>query len=151
MCFLKDEKLKNYRWLIEIYKILYQHMNASFSEIWIFDEKLNISIAIVIEISFNAKHILCLWHIEKNVIDNCKKYFIIAVENNEIWKKFMNNKNKKITDDFRELLYINEKYEFDLIWQNLQNKYNNIKENICIYLINEILSKRQKWNKTWTD
>ena len=48
-------------------------------------------------------------------------------------------------------MYVIKKNDFDLWWQKLQNKYDFINDAICIYLINEIISKKRQWCKIWID
>ena len=137
MCFIKNEKHENYCWFLKIIKKLYQKVDISFSFVWLFDDKSNIVIVFAIEISSNAKHTLCVWYIEKNVINNCKKYF----KNIVLWNKFMSNKKLNIENDFQRSLFVIIKIEFDTIWENLQMNCN---------VINEIIYKK-KWFKVWTN
>ncbi len=51
---------------------------------WLSDGEPNIPKAIAKEISPTAVHLLCVWHIEKNVFDNLRKHFESAKE----WDKF---------------------------------------------------------------
>ena len=48
-------------------------------------------------------------------------------------------------------MWANNEADFDKFWQALQNKYNPIDEDICLYLEEELLPKKRKWCKVWTD
>ena len=147
MCFMKNEKHENYCWLLTIIKKLYQKIDISFLFVWFFNDKSNIVIVFTIEISSNAKHALYVWYIEKNVTNNCKKHFKIIV----LWNQFMSNKKLNIENDFQRLLHVIIEIEFDTIWKNLQTNCNAINEKIVAYLINEVISKKKKWLKIWTN
>ena len=73
--FLKDEKLSSYQWLIGTVKLLYQHLDIPLPIVWLSDGEANIPPAIASEITPTADHALCVWHLLKNVLDNCKKHF----------------------------------------------------------------------------
>lgn len=40
---------------------------------------------VISRVLHNATHLLCRWHISKNVLVNCKKLFMM----NKIWERFM--------------------------------------------------------------
>ena len=149
--FFKDEKLKNYKWFFAIIKNLYKHLNISLSIVWLSNDEFNIFAAIAKEISSIVKHTLCVWHLKQNIAINCKKYF----STNEIWFVFFDEYNKKIKiknmKDIHRLLYVDNQQNFDSIWQELQDTYNSVNENICLYLKNNFLSKKKKWCKIWTN
>ena len=81
------------------------------------------------------------------MIINCKKHF----STNEIWYEFFDNKKNEIVEIFQRLLYFITETNFDFRWQTFQNKYNLINENICVYLSNEIILKKEQWCKIWTN
>ena len=58
---------------------------------------------------------------------------------------------KHVFEKFQRLIHVTKKIDFDFFWQKLQNKYDFIDEKICIYLINEIISKKRQWCKVWID
>ena len=147
--FFKDEKLNDYKWFFAIIKNLYKHLDISFSIVWLSNDELNISTAIAEEISSIVKHALCVWHLKQNIAVNCKKYF----STNEIWFVFFGEYNKKIkiknTRNIHRLLYVDNQQNFDSIWQEFQDTYNFVNENICFYLKNNLLTKKKKWCKIW--
>ena len=138
MCFLKNEIVKNYETLFRIIKKLFKYMNIFLSIVWFIDDNLQISKSLYAIIS-NARHALCVWHIENNVINNCKKFFT-----NKIWLVFFNKKNDEnnINEEFQRLLYVINEIDLNLWWQKFQNKYNFLHENICVYLVTKIMFKK---------
>ena len=149
--FLKGEKFQDYKWLFATIKSLYKHVDIPLLIVWLSDGELNTSAAIAEEISPTAKHALCVWHLEQNILDNCKKYFPA----NETWFEFFGGFDKEIkkktTGELHRLLYVDNQSDFDLIWQELQDKYNSLDERICLYLEDNLLPKKKKWCKIWTD
>jgi hypothetical protein len=74
---------------------------------------------------------LCLWHVNVNVIKNCKSYF-----DHDIWISFYN--------DWQKIVYVETETLYEEIWIALQAKYDNEDHWLIIeYLIWEILDK---WN-----
>ena len=83
--FLKDENLKNYQWLIKTIKRFYKKIfNISLSDVWLSDNDERISSAINSRISSNIVHLLCMWHINNNVLKKCRKFF----HSKEAWNVF---------------------------------------------------------------
>ena len=150
MCFMKKKTAKNYERLFDFINELYQHVDISLSVVWLIDDDAQIAIDFKAVI-FDASHVLCIWHIEQNVTINCKKHF----STNEIWCEFFDSKQDEKKDhtieDFQDLIHVFNENEFDRRWQALQNKYNLINDEICIYLINEIIFKKKQWSKIWTN
>ena len=147
MCLMKEKKLKNYQWFIRTIKELYEHHDISLFDVWLSNDESNISLTIRIEISSNAIHILCVWHMNNNVHNNCKKHFAIAKK----WIIFYDDKKKNTKEDWHKIFDAKIENELNLQWQLLQNKYNLIESIICEYLNNEIMSKKRKWSRVWID
>ena len=150
MALLKGEKLEDYQWLIQCYKDLYKHLDIPLPGVWLSDGEPNIPSAIASEISPNAKHILCVWHIENNILSKCKKYF----RTKEAWIEFFGERIKgkpRKLGDIHSVLYAPTEQELDLQWQLLQDKYNDKDPAICEYLDNEVMPKRRKWCRAWTN
>lgn len=156
LCFLKGEDLEDYEWLIQSIKELYQELDIPLPLVWLSDGEANISKAIASRISSNAVHLLCIWHIERNIVDNCRKH----LRETEAWNTFF--QKAKTADeaagtpatplgDWRKVQYAKTEDDFDLAWYNLQQKYDLIDPRICEYLEEYIISKKRKWHPVWTD
>ena len=105
MCFLKEENLEDYEWLIQAIKELYQHLDIPLPNVWLSDGEVNIPKTIVIKISSTVVHLLCVWHIDYNIMTNVRKHFAI----NEEWDRWF-----KSTRNWHKLLYAKTETEFDL-------------------------------------
>ena len=110
MCFLKNEIVKNYETLFRIIKKFFKHIKIFLSIVWFIDDNSQIFKNLYIVIS-NARHVLYVWHIENNVINNCKKFFT-----NKIWLVFFNKKNDEnnINEKFQRLLYVINEIDLNL-------------------------------------
>ncbi len=154
MCFLKSENQEDYEWLIATYKELYKELDIPLPGVWLSDDEANIPKAINKEISPTAIHLLCVWHIEKNVVDNLRKHFGPIEE----WDRFYKgphtirlpngDEEDRLTSDWYKLLYAITKDEFNLQWQHMQDKYDFL---IVDYLSEYIVPKKKKWSRIWTD
>jgi MULE transposase domain len=79
--FLKKESTENYVWALEMFKnILWQENQQS-----VLITYRELTLMNVIPIIFSSTtHILCVWHINKNILVKCKKFF----KTQEGWDKF---------------------------------------------------------------
>lgn len=119
MCFLKSENQENYEWLIAIYKKLYKELDILLSKMWLSNNETNISKAINKEISSIAIHLFCVWHIEKNVVDNLRKHF----ESIEEWDKFYKGSHTiKLSNDDEKDRFASDWYK--LLYAKIENEFN---------------------------
>ncbi|KAK9697191.1 hypothetical protein RND81_08G020300 [Saponaria officinalis] len=108
--FLKKEKVEDYVWALQMFR---EMIDSSF-------EPMAISIVFPRTI-----HLLCIWHIQKNIVAKCKKQFI----EDEDWDMFMSTWNA--------VMYAETKSSFEESWVLLELLY---KEKQC-----------QKFVSAWTD
>ena len=71
-CFLKDEKAESYTWALEFLK---RNAKKMPKKTVILTDKEAALINAITKVFPNSKHMLCKWHIEKNVLANCRGYF----------------------------------------------------------------------------
>ncbi|KAK9736070.1 hypothetical protein RND81_04G247900 [Saponaria officinalis] len=84
--FLKKEKVEDYVWALQMFR---EMIDSSF-------EPMAISIVFPRTI-----HLLCIWHIQKNIVAKCKKQFI----EDEDWDMFMSTWNAVMYAETEKLLY----------------------------------------------
>ncbi len=75
-CFMKVEKTANYVWVLKQLKLLYTELNLSNSTVILTDCKRDLINALQ-SVFHESLHLLYIWHIDKNVLVNCKKHFDI--------------------------------------------------------------------------
>lgn len=119
LCFLKGEDLEDYKSLIQLIKELYQELDIPLPLVWLSDGEANISKAITSRISPNGVHLLCLWHIERNIVDNCLKCLCEAEAWNTFFQKAKTANEEKGTSatslgDWRKIQYAKTEDDFDL-------------------------------------
>ena len=92
-----------------------------------------------VQMVFSESHnLLCIWHINKNVLVNCRPHF----QTNDEWSKFMKSwsnliKSKKETD-------------FENNWEELVEKYNE-KQTVIKYLKETWLLFKTNFVSCWAD
>ena len=72
--FVSKEVFEVYKWLLECVKDLYEYLNIPDPDVILTDAQMSLIRAITIVYPL-ASHLLCLWHINKNVVIHCKKWF----------------------------------------------------------------------------
>lgn len=81
--FVSKETFKVYKWLLECVKDLYEYLDIPDLDVILTDAQNSLIWAITI-VYLLVSHLLCLWHINKNVVVHCKKWF-----DNETWEEFL--------------------------------------------------------------
>ncbi len=87
-CFMKDENYNDYIWVMQTLKWLYNHLDLSYSETVLFNNDKMLTSAlhhIFSDSEYHVNHALCMWHMNNNIIINCKKFFSI----NKLYDEFM--------------------------------------------------------------
>ena len=123
--FLVKKKTSDYIWIMKQIKTLHMSLNFFASMMLIIDYKRDLIIVIHQVFSRSIiNHLLCFWHIDNNVMINCKKQFVII----QTWKKFFVTWNK--------MMYAFVKFEYEITWNVINDKYNvDLKTSKCmIYL-----------------
>jgi hypothetical protein len=82
-CFMTKKNQNDYVWILQQLKLLYQKLELSDLTIFVTDMKRELMNDRLLFFS-DANHLLCTWHINNNVLINCKKSFFIK----EAWEKF---------------------------------------------------------------
>ncbi len=87
-CFMKDENYNDYIWVMQTLKWLYNHLDLSYSETVLFNNDKMLTSAlhhVFSDSEYHVNHALCMWHMNNNIIINCKKFFSI----NKLYDEFM--------------------------------------------------------------
>lgn len=136
-CFMNEKKTEFYIWAMNRLKALYTQLELSSSSTAIIDMKRGLMTAIKL-IFLNTSHLLCIWHINKNVLANCKRSFS-AVD----WNVFYDRWKSLINADFEAT--------FEKMWEQFQITYNSINADLVKYLNATYISFRQRFVKCWTN
>jgi len=98
--FIKDENYSDYTWAMQILKRLYNHLDLSYFEIVLFDDDKTLALALCHVFSsskYRVNYALCVWHINNNIIINCKKLFSTNNLYNEFMKRWKTFRKTKIS------------------------------------------------------
>ena len=82
--FIEKKEEKNFTWMLKQLKKLYDSLKFKHFKIIIIDRNL-ILMTIINKFYSRAHYVLCIWHINKNDLINCKQSFVTV----EKWKKFL--------------------------------------------------------------
>ena len=137
--FLKKKKKKDFVWILEMLKALYKHIGLKNSKVIVIDRDL--AFMNVIETIFETiVNLLYIWHINMNVLKNCKSTF----DTEETWKKFYNAWEKIVQIDFED--------DFNIVWKVLKQQYRNTHMKKINYLKDTWLTHhRHRFCKVWTN
>lgn len=133
--FMQKEEEKDYVWALEMFnKILGVHNQPL---VIISDRELALMNAIRIVFP-SACNLLCVWHIEKNILANCKPHFREEVD----WVAFLST--------WTDLIKSPNESSFDKAWDRFENEY---KENAAVlnYIRGTWLPLKEKFVSAWTD
>ena len=111
-CFLFNERMQNYEWMLKQLHHLCEKINVSDFIIVVIDNEKSLIVALS-NVFSTTRHLLCLWHINKNVLTNCKIWF----DENDEWKEFY--------AIWQKVIYANTKTAFNETWETMRLKHEN--------------------------
>jgi len=141
-CFMKGENYSDYVWVMEALVRLYDHLDLPYPTTVISDGDRALSPTlshVFYEKGHRVNHLLCIWHINQNVMVNCKKYF----PTNEEWEAFYKRWKDAVYATTSEIL--EERYNA------LHHDYPDANWGIFDYLEEHLWPRRRKWAKCFTD
>ena len=119
-CFLITETAVDYIWALQQLKEVYSRLEFPDSIILVSDMEKGLILASSIVFP-NINHLLCIWHINQNVLTKCKKSFY-----NEEWKIFLSN--------WKSVIYAATKPQFWNLWEQFSATYMTSHEDYIRYL-----------------
>nr|CCA20967.1 Pc21g00130 putative [Albugo laibachii Nc14] len=133
-CFLKEEKKKDYTWaLSKLATIWTPEMRPA---VIVTDRELAVMTSIAKAIS-SSSHLLCIWHINKNILAKCKRQF----ETSEEWTAFL--------QPCCILVEANTEVEYEKLWKELSDSFKT-KPKVLEYLANDWLIYKERFVNAWT-
>ena len=109
-CFMLEETIEFYIWAMIYLKTLYEHLKFFLSLTTIIDMK-QILMSMIETIFLFINHMLCIWHINKNVLVKCKREFDIV----DVWDIFY--------VEWRQLINVEIEDTFNELWIDFVVKY----------------------------
>lgn len=144
-CFMKGETFGDYCWVLEALKRLYDHLNLSYPEVILSDGDKALALAILYVFGRREfgrgkmHHALCVWHINNNFTEHCKKYF----KTKDDWDPCLR--------EWKRLYLCSTVAELEEDYQSFYMKYLEVDARIGIYIEEHIWPQRQKWAKCYTN
>jgi hypothetical protein len=149
-CFMTKKTIFDYNWILKQLKTVYSQMKFSNLTIIIIDMKKDISdlslsffmidlclielIVAIRNVLSKVHHLFCTWHINNNVLANCKKSF----HNKKTWNVFFAK--------WKTMMYVSSKTKFWENWTTFFTQYTRDDHENCIqYLIENLLFQRTHW------
>ena len=137
--FLEKEEEEDFTWVMEHLKALYRHLGLKDPEVIVTDRDLALMNAIATVFASSA-NLLCVWHVNTNVLKNCKPAF----DTEEKWKEFEAAWQQVVNADFGD--------DFNTAWRILRQPYGKDYEAEVIYLKDTWLRRhRHRFCKAWTN
>ncbi|XP_074293185.1 protein FAR-RED IMPAIRED RESPONSE 1-like [Silene latifolia] len=133
--FLRNEKTEDYIWALQVFaRVLGPNSHPS---VIVTDRQLALIDAIGVVFP-RTTHLLCVWHIQKNVVANLKGYF----KDEEDWDVFISMWNA--------IIYAETEEAFEESWLFLQLLYREKKEAIT-YIEKTWIPEKKKFVSAWTE
>ena len=133
--FLKSEQEEDYKWALT--RVTHIFSNDLRPQVIVTDRELALMRAIQ-TIFPESQNLLCVWHIGKNVLVNCRRHF--PTENE--WNTFLEN--------WHTLIKSKTEADFDNKWKELARKYSE-KSSIVAYLQDTWLPFKAHFVNCWVD
>jgi hypothetical protein len=83
-------------------------------------------------------NLICIWHLNKNILKNCRQYFSTVEEYNSFF------------ESWKTLTYSKTEYEFESCYQIFKNTWTNYPKAVS-YLQNNLYPLRSKFVSAWTN
>lgn len=123
-CFLAGEQFEDYFWALQQYRNMCIELDVRDPLLNITDREESL-INAHNEVFPDSEHMLCVWHINRNVVANCKPCFYVK----EDWVEFYAH--------WFRVMYAVTVTIFEAEWKSLQEVYNRYDPAICVYLTKE--------------
>jgi histone-lysine N-methyltransferase SETD2 len=108
--FLTREKEKNFVWVLKTLQKYLRKKNISVFEILMTNRDVRL-INVLHAIFSTVRHLLCIWHVNKNVLTHCKSDFNIK----EKWEKFYS--------EWQTMIYAHTNEIYQERWNKFQNDH----------------------------
>ena len=136
VAYIENERDDNYVWALSHLRALLD--GCEMPRVIVTDRELALMKAID-KVFPTSKHLLCRWHISRNIIAKCKKLF----ESKEKWDKFIMSWNI--------LVLCSNENEYMQHLQNLQMEFNTYHQAITYIMESWLIPYKEGFVTVWTD
>jgi hypothetical protein len=123
-CFLKSETKEDYRWALHAFSNCF----GMHPEVFVTDQE-DALINAASEVFPSTSHFLCIWHLNKNILKNCRHFFSTADEYNIFFDDWKNTMYSLLEQDF-EANYQHFKYTWAAFPKPLVGIYTLLEESL---------------------
>lgn len=136
--FMKAEHIPDYQWVLQQLRDLYDELDIPFPVVLLTDSQDSLISACGLVFP-EAKHMLCIWHIENNITTNCSKYFAKREELDTF------------KEDFKRIMFATTEQIYEHEWDALQTKYTERYPFAVNYVADHLITKKERFVAFWTN
>ena len=99
-------------------------------------------------------HLLCRWHIDKDVKGYCQKHWLEVTDrqiSNEARKTIIDERVDEFLEFWSQILYAATEAEYNLAWHRTQLQFQHSQPQILSYLVRNWLPFKETFVRAWTD
>ena len=111
-CFMAREQTSDYTWVLQQLKTTYLELELPDPTVIVTDMEKGLIAAITSKFP-TANHLLCIWHINNNVVANCKRSF----DDQKEWESFF--------AAWKSIVYASSEAEFWQLWDQFMITYSD--------------------------
>lgn len=154
-CLLAAEEKESFSWALRCLKEIYSGVIHTLGPLTVMTDRQLSLINALQEVFPASRHLLCIWHVEKNILKNCKKYItadnvhdptLTAQEkirySAEMWRIFLSEWNK--------VVYAGTEDDFNSQWVALKSQYMSFPQ-VIAYIDDSWMPWREHWAAAWTN
>ncbi len=144
-CFLRNETHHDYYWAVST---LLARTGTPQPCVFLSDQEEALKSAIH-ELLPTVPQLLCIWHINMNVLGNAKEVWREANGVSKEEKEKITQERDQFMARWKQVVYAKTEYDFDQIWQKLLSDYSS-QPALCSYLQQNQYQTRTAWAAAWT-
>ncbi|ERF69733.1 hypothetical protein EPUS_09311 [Endocarpon pusillum Z07020] len=151
--FLTHEQEEDYIWVLQWIRDIYKKYELPIPESITTDKAGGLHNACSV-VWPEVPHLLCRWHIDKDVRAYCQKEWLEITDrniSNEARKAIINERVNEFLRVWSQLLYATTETEYDRVWSILQRQFRHSQPRILNYLTRTWLPFKETFIRAWTD
>jgi hypothetical protein len=145
-CFLCQETELAYHWAVATFFRLI--IPSTLPRVFISDQEIALKSAARI-LLLSVPQLLCVWHIEKNILIHAQLAWRNADGNTPQEKEIITQKRDEFMGRWKQLVYVKTESEFNIKWAQFLSDYSSQIE-LCNYLKEYQYPIRSQWAAPWT-
>lgn len=146
------EDTESFSWLLECILKIYETLRIPYPATLITDADTALLPAVQ-DVLPHTKHLLCMWHVKKNVQAHVRKHLNAqAIRRNVAnTKDWIDEKWEAISRDFNLILNAPTEEEFNTAWANFKTEYNWHHDAVVRYIEDQWIPHKEKIMAAWVN